>query len=298
MDFKKMTVADGEYIRPILSNENEFSCETTFVNLLVWQNVYSNLYCIDNGQLFIKSKTRDGDIFRLPVGGDLECGIQKIVRHLGGNYPAFWAQEGDVFNQFKENFGNEYIFEESRDAFDYIYSRQSLSELSGKKYHSKRNHISSFSKKHLWRYEAITAENLAAVRECAAKWYAENAGTADRYLLTEKQGVELFLSNFETLSAMQITGGAIFVENNAVAFTLASRINSRVFDIHIEKALSDFAEGYTVINREFARRLPENVQYINREDDMGLEGLRKAKLSYKPEMLLKKYYCIPKENAK
>lgn len=288
-----MSAADSLCIRPILSNSNEFSCETTFVNLLVWQEVYLNLFCIEDGQLFIKSTSRHGDVFRLPIGGDLESGVEKIISYNGGNLPSFWVQDGELLDRFRLVYGDRYDFEESRDAFDYIYRRQALCELSGKKYHSKRNHISAFSKKHDWRYEDIDDTNIDAVRECAKKWYAENTDRMDRYLSGEKQGVNMMLNNMNTLD---IRGGAIFVGEKTVAFTLASPINDRIFDIHIEKALSDYAEGYTVINREFAKTLPESVIYINREDDMGLEGLRKAKLSYKPEILLKKYYCVPKDN--
>ena len=294
MEFKKISAADSLCIRPILGNNNEFSCETTFVNLLVWQEVYSNLFCIEDGQLFIKSRSRHGDVFRLPIGGDLESGIEKITSYNSGNLPSFWVQDGELLDRFRLLYGDRYDFEESRDAFDYIYRRRALCELSGKKYHSKRNHISAFSKKHDWHYEDIDGTNIDAVRECAERWYAENIDRMDKYLSGEKQGVNMMLNNMNTLD---IRGGAIFVGEKAVAFTLASPINDRIFDIHIEKALSDYAEGYTVINREFAKTLPESVIYINREDDMGLEGLRKAKLSYKPEILLKKYYCVPKDNV-
>ena len=100
-------------------------------------------------------------------------------------------------------------------------------------------------------------------------------------------GVETILDYLELLG---VRGGAVYVGENVVAFTLGSKISGEILDIHIEKALNDYAEAYTVINREFARTLTE-YKYINREDDMGLEGLRKAKLSYKPAILLKKYAC-------
>lgn len=107
----------------------------------------------------------------------------------------------------------------------------------------------------------------------------------------EKRGVETVLENMELLGAR---GGAIYVQDRAVAFTVGSPINEKVYDIHFEKALDDYGEAYTVINREFAENELSDYMYINREDDMGLEGLRKAKLSYKPDILLKKYTCLPR----
>ena len=200
-------------------------------------------------------------------------------------------QEGKRLDNFKAHFGDKYTFEENRDAFDYIYLRSDLAELSGKRYHGKRNHISAFSKKHDWVYKPITPDNIAEVKLCAEKWYEENADRADKYLRCESRGVETVLDNMELLN---VKGGAIYADGMVVAFTLGSQISREIFDIHIEKALSDYAEGYTVINREFARTL-DGYKYINREDDMGLEGLRKAKLSYRPTILLKKYLCRKKD---
>ena len=210
-----------------------------------------------------------------------------VVEYNGNKMPSFWLQEGERLSEFQEKYSQQYIFRESRDAADYIYLQSDLANLSGKKYHSKRNHINAFSKKHNWHYEEITQNNIENVRLCAEKWYKENADKEDSFLLCEKKGIGTMLDNMERLS---LKGGAIIVDSNVVAFTLGSAINDTVFDIHIEKALKDFAEAYTVINREFAASLSD-YKYINREDDMGLEGLRKAKLSYKPEIILKKYFA-------
>lgn len=285
--FKKIELEDLEIYKEYMKNNKEFSCENSFVNLLVWQCTYNNMIAISENQLFIKSGSGKIESFRLPVGGDINKGIEKIEAYCGDNAPAFWVQEGENLSRLSDDFFSKYSLKENRNASDYIYLRENLAELSGKKYHSKRNHINAFSKKYHWHYEEITDKNIDAVKLCAKQWYAENTEKQDDFLLCEKRGVEILLNNIDRLG---IKGGAIFTGEKVVAFTLGTPINKEVFDIHIEKSLKDYAEGYTVINREFARRLL-GYKYINREDDMGLEGLRKAKLSYKPEIILKKYLC-------
>lgn len=287
LKFKKTEIGDIEVFKKYIGFSGELSCESAFVNLLIWQSAYNNMWAQEDGQLIIKSGKGEDSSYRLPFGNDFLKGINLIREYSGEEYPDFWVQEGKRLDNFKAHFGDKYVFEENRDAFDYIYLREDLANLSGKKYHSKRNHISAFSKKQEWVFKAITAENIGDVKLCAEKWYKENADREDRYLRCERQGVDTILDNMELLG---VRGGAIYVGENVVAFTLGSRISDDIFDIHIEKALSDYAEAYTVINREFARTL-EGYKYINREDDMGLEGLRKAKLSYKPAILLKKYAC-------
>lgn len=287
LKFKKTEIEDIEVFKKYIGFSGELSCESAFVNLLIWQSAYNNMWAEEDGQLIIKSGKGEDSSYRLPFGNDFLKGINLIREYSGEEYPDFWVQEGKRLDNFKANFGDKYVFEENRDAFDYIYLREDLANLSGKKYHGKRNHISAFSKKHNWSFKPITAENTEDVKLCAEKWYKENADREDKYLRCEKQGVITILDNMELLG---VRGGAVYVDGKVVAFTLGSRISDEIFDIHIEKALSDYAEGYTVINREFARTLTE-YKYINREDDMGLEGLRKAKLSYKPHILLKKYAC-------
>ena len=287
LKFKKTEIEDIEVFKKYIGFSEELSCESAFVNLLVWQSAYNNMWAEEDGQLIIKSGKGEDSSYRLPFGDDFIKGIQLIREYSGEKYPDFWAQEGKRLDNFKAHFGDKYVFEENRDAFDYIYLRSDLADLSGKKYHSKRNHISAFSKKHDWVFKPITPDNTADVKLCAEKWYKENADKEDKYLRCEKRGIYTILDNMELLG---VRGGAVYVGGDVVAFTLGSRISDEIFDIHIEKALPDYAEGYTVINREFARTLTE-YKYINREDDMGLEGLRRAKLSYKPSILLKKYAC-------
>lgn len=292
MVFKKIEISDKKVIEPFLKSCNELTCEISFVNLLIWQPLYNNCYCIEDNTLFLKSYDDNIVTYSLPIG-DVAHGMQKIIEHCGSTLPDIWAQEGERFVKFKELYGRFYDIYESRNEFDYIYNSVDLITLAGKKYHSKRNHISSFSKQFDWRYEDITDSNLDAVKHCAKEWYAQNAEYMDDELKTEKNGVDLILDNMKPLD---ITGGAIFVGDRVVAFTLGSAINDNIYNIHTEKALSGFDTAYTVINREFAAKNLQNYKYINREDDLGIEGLRKSKLSYKPQIILPKYICTKKEN--
>ena len=288
LNFKEITAKDYDIFKRYLNNIGQNSCENAFVNMLIWQKAYNNMYAIEKGQLMIKSGVGEDETFRLPMGDNFELGMELIKTYCKDKKPYFYVQEGERLDRFLSFYANEYDIEEHRDAFDYLYLSENLAYLSGKKYHSKRNHISSFSRKFDWRYEKITAENVGKIKECAKKWYIENDYLSDKYLPFEKQGVELLLSD---IGAFGVKGGAIFVGEEAVAFTLGSQINEKVFDVHIEKALFDYSGAYAVINNQFVKNELMEYEYINREDDMGLEGLRKAKLSYKPSILLKKYFC-------
>ena len=290
LKFKKTEIGDIDVFREYTQKPGEFSCENTFVNMLVWQCAYNNMWAEEDGQLIIKSGRGENSVYRLPFGDDFDKGIELIRRYSGKDYPDFWAQEGTRLDLFRERFGDKYSFDEKRDAFDYIYLQSDLAELSGKKYHGKRNHISAFSRSFKWEFRPLSEVVKEDIRRCAAEWYGQNSQKEDSYMLCEKRGIGLMLDNYENLG---IRGGAIYVNGKAVAFTLGSAVNDSVFDTHIEKALPEYAAAYTVINNEFAKTLAD-FKYINREDDLGLEGLRKAKLSYKPGILLKKYRCTKK----
>lgn len=291
LKFKKIEIEDIETIKKYVSLTGKFSCENNFVNLLVWQCAYNNMYAIAENQLFIKSGKEGEESFRLPLGDNLERGMELLREYTGNENPPLWVQRGDRFDEFALEFIENYELIPERDAFDYIYLQEDLANLSGKKYHSKRNHIANFIKQYNWEFKEITKENIPLVLECAEKWYSQNSTKINSHMECEKRGIKIILENFDIL---KIKGGAIFVDGEMVAFTLGSPINEQIFDINIEKALPEYSGAYAVINNQFAKTLGE-YKYVNREDDMGLEGLRKAKLSYKPAILLEKYYCIPKK---
>lgn len=290
--FKPIKISDKEILDRYINGDGEFSCESAFINLFVWQESYKNMWAAEDGQLIIKSGDGTDTVFRLPFGDDFHRGIELIRQYSGEEYPKFWVQDGKRLDELEDFLGADYELCEERDSFDYIYLRENLAELGGKKYHGKRNHISAFSKQYNWEYRPITEENTDDIKQCAELWYSENSYKSDRHMICEKSGIAEVLDNMELLGAK---GGAIYVNGKAVAFTVGSPINSEVYDIHFEKALKQYDTAYSVINREFAKNELSAYKYINREDDMGLEGLRKAKLSYRPDKFIKKYTCIPRE---
>ncbi len=285
LDFKPIAITDKPVIESFLLSSEELSCEANFVTLMVWQAVYGTRFAVDGDCMLIRMTGGEGGCaYSLPFG-NFERGMQLIFAQT--DKPRFWIQEGKRCLKFTEDYAQRYIIKESRDAFDYLYLRQDLAELSGKKYQAKRNHISAFSRSYDWKFEPVCDGNIDAVRQCARQWYAENRADDDKYLRAERDGVALLLDNMSTLG---IVGGAIMVDGKAVAFSLGSQINSEIFNVHIEKALTEYATAYAVINRELAR-YADGYRYFNREDDMGIEGLRKAKMSYRPTRLIRKFRC-------
>ena len=173
---------------------------------------------------------------------------------------------------------------------DYIYSRERLSSLSGRKLQKKRNHVNHFRKKYpAWSYEEIGEHNRSTAFLIASKWLEERPEEVEEEKL-ENDSIAYALENS---SRMGMFGGILYVGEEPVAMTLASRISSKCLDVHYEKAIGSYAQdgAFAMINQCFASS--ESVmqyEFVNREEDMGIEGLRRAKETYDPDIKLKKYY--------
>jgi len=187
--------------------------------------------------------------------------------------------------RIREMFGDRFVFTPDRDEFDYIYNQADLANLSGKKYHSKRNFITRFETENPdWSYEEITRKNIPDCMEIYRKWLlskVENPGAE-----VELKALSIGFDHYEELG---FKGGLLRVKGAPAAFTFGELITEKCFVIHAEKALRDYTGAYAMINREFAKNTLSDYELINREEDLGIEGLRTAKLSYHPVMLYEKY---------
>ena len=171
-----------------------------------------------------------------------------------------------------------------RDFSDYIYNSQALIELKGKKYHGKRNHIRHFLENE-WSFEPLEEENIGDCIEFAAKFYNKN-DSGDFSAIVEQYAINLFLQNMDYLG---LKGGVLKADGKTIGFSIGEQLNSDTFVVHIEKSVSTIQGAYPMLCNQFAKRYCGDFKYINREEDMGTEGLRKSKMSYHPEFLLNKY---------
>ena len=206
----------------------------------------------------------------------------------------FTEEQKNLFDEFLAKKGLSVEWKTNRDDSDYLYLQSDLADLPGSEYQKKRNHISKFIKKNknynfvYFDYSTLTPQIKEDFLKVAKKWLCELSGNVDNSVCHESKSIEFAINH---LSSFDFFGGILYINEKPRAITLASKISEEVIDIHFEKCLADAAKdgGYAMINNLFAKEC-KNFKYINREEDLGIEGLRKAKLSYKPEIILDKYY--------
>ena len=188
---------------------------------------------------------------------------------------------------------DELEFFETRDCEDYLYAAESLATLSGKKLHGKRNHINAFSAAHEWSVSPLTPADFEACRRILAAWAQEHEGAS---VENERCAIERALNAFDVL---ELHGLLLIADGEAVGFTMGSMLTANTLCVHFEKALPEVNGAFPVIHREFVRwmlqRFP-SLSFVNREDDMGLENLRRAKLSYRPLELIRKFTVTKKKD--
>lgn len=293
MEFHSPTLADANWVKEAFNAEQTDCCEYCFGNIYMWSQIYQNKICDDNG-IFVSADFTDTTVFCYPIGkGDKESTINKLIEYAKENnitLEFFGLTEKDR-DELSFLFPNQFEITETRDYFDYLYTSESLANLAGRKLASKRNHISYFEKTFDWKYEPITPENINQCAILNEHWERLNREKNPEEIGEENEAIKIALDNYFDLG---FEGGILTIQGEAVAFTFGERLNSNTFCTHVEKAYGNIRGAYQMINREFARQLRDRYEFINREEDTGSEGLRKAKLSYHPHRLIIKYSAVYK----
>ena len=296
IEFKPIELSDKAWIDECVRAENSRSADFNFANLYMWDETYKQLVANVEGCMVAKPKYREHPFFAFPVGGGDKLRALEQLRAYASRQGFPFRVSGITAEHralLEQAFPGALHFEAGRNWFDYIYLAEKLATLEGKKLHAKRNHINRFLENcgGDWHFASLTPDMLPACRAMLADWtqnYLESGGDPEG-LDAERRAIERAFGHFEYLG---LEGGALCVGDRLVAFTVGEKLSADTYNVHFEKAYADVQGAYPMINREFVRQVlrlhPETV-YINREDDMGLEGLRKAKQSYDPAFLIEKF---------
>lgn len=295
--FKDVTLADRDTITSFTMKSDRRNCDLSFSNLCSWRFLYDTQFAVVDNFLVFKFWAGEQLAYMMPVGtGDLKAVLWELIEDARKENQHF-CMLGVCSNMradLEAILPEQFTFTEDRDYADYIYLRSDLSTLKGKKFQAKRNHINRFRNTYPdYEYTPITPDRIQECLDLEAEWCKVNNCDQQEGTGNERRALIYALHNFETLG---LTGGILHVNGKIVAFTFGMPINHETFGVHVEKADTSIEGAYAMINYEFANRIPEQYIYINREEDLGIEGLRKAKLSYQPATILEKYMACLKEH--
>lgn len=292
LNFKQIEKSDIKKYRMFYADD-EIGCEANMVSAYLWNREYLIKFAVFDDTLIKAYYRSDGRLwgYCFPHGKNVKGALKAIIDDAKENnrQPYMGYMSRNEREEFERLCSGKYIFEPSATTQDYIYLTEMLAELPGKKYHAKRNHISKFNRSFPdSKTEPITAENAADAQKVAELWCLENELLPD-----DHAEYAVIKEALENIDEFKMRGLILYVNQKPVAMTLGSEISPLCFDVNFEKALRDYEGSYAVINNEFAKTL-RSYKYLNREEDMGLEGLRKSKLSYHPEIIYERFDGIPK----
>ncbi len=287
-----------KYLRRRHSNNSEFS----FTNLFMWRKSYDIKYVILDDMLCLMPRHTGGPrSATFPIGFIGEDGNEKDIKNVIEQLIAYFEERGEVplirlydeytVEKLTTAFPDRFLITEDRNSFDYVYSIEELTKLSGKRFHTKKNHVNKFKKLYPdFKYERMTPADAA---ECIALFdnWIENKDIEGSAFDEEKEAICEFFNNWESLDAM---GGCIRVDGKMVAFSLGEPLKGDTVVVHLEHADTSYDGAFAIMNQQFLENEWQDYKYVNREEDMGIPGMRKAKESYRPSFMVKKYVATLK----
>lgn len=289
--FKRAELEDKELMTSYFKKYESRSCERTFVNNYLWSRRYPVTFAVIENTLVFKSEDEKHLSFAFPAGEDED--IKKVLPVLKQyceerGYPfSLYMVTAENFEKLESWYPGRFEIEYDRDSADYVYESEKLATLAGKKLHAKRNHINKFKTayENRWSYESMSKENLEDCFQMALKWRKQNECEENDEKCAE---MCVTLNSLRLFEELELKGGVLRIDGEVVAFTVGEELSKDTFVVHIEKAFAEIQGAYPMINQQFVEHECKGYTYINREEDTGAEGLRKAKLSYRPVFLIEK----------
>lgn len=292
-DFKALNISDYEKVKKCICGMFNNS-ESSFSTMYMWQHYADVKYYIDNGVLYSLFINKNGDFASFMPYGKYRNSVE-VVDKIGELYQSLDSTV--KINLCTEDFvefllkSNKYSIDvtECRNSFDYVYRTEDLINLSGRRYHSKKNHINSFRKKYSYDYcvynESLKEKCLSFCKTVLKQHYLTDGKAFEtEYLSISK--------TFDYIDEMNLKCGLLMLDDKIIALSVGERLNKDYALIHIEKADYEYRGAYSVINNLFLKNEFHDTKFVNREEDMGIEGLRIAKKSYHPCEMIKKYNVV------
>ena len=289
INFKSIELADKTIYENYKQGAIPRGCEMSFGNLFLWGD--QKIACINGYAVFFATFSKS--FYPFPVGkGDIKPIVDEIIldaeeRNLS-LYLTSITEESKL--ELERLYPDRFEFATTENSYDYVYNIDDLAELAGKKYHKKRTHLRRFMSEHPdYQLEPFSTANIDKIKSMVEKWYkdkqAESTGEFD-------YEIEVFRRAIDNFDGLGLVGLALVDKGEVLAVTFGSKMHDDTFDVHFEKARTDVDGAYVAINNGFAKYVREKfpeIKYLDREEDMGIEGLRKAKLSYYPHHRIVKY---------
>ena len=296
LELQKITIDDKEMFDCFLKRKCSRNSEFTFTNLFMWRKSYDICYLILNDMLCImpqhKGSTRSATFpigFMTEDGGeyDIRPVIETLIRQAKEENREFLLRLYDdkTVDRLVTAFPGRFLITEDVNYFDYVYRVSDLVHLSGKRYHAKKNFVNRFQKSYDWEYQRLGAENAGECMALFARWSQKENGDAES-IAEEAEAVRELFENWDALG---VRGGCLRVGGTMVAFSVGEPLCEDTVVIHLEHADTDYVGAFAMMNQQFLAQEWQNYEYVNREEDMGIPGLRKAKESYRPAFMVKKY---------
>ena len=295
--FKDIDINSKSELEPYFKLVDYEASEYCFSTIYMWRDLFNTKYYIENDFSIILLEYEKGvfSIIPLCTKDKLSYVIDFALNYIKNEYKRIQLKgvNEEIADIIKINYKEKFIYEKERDLFEYIYDAESLRTLSGRKNKKKRNHVNTFLNlyKNRYEYKLLEKENFEECLELIDRWEQnkENIESSGHKELDEEiLSIKEVFENYEKLKDnVKIAG--VYIDNKLEAFTIGEKINENIALIHIEKANQNIKGLYQYINQQFLLNEFPNVKYVNREEDLGLYGLREAKLSYHPCKFIEKY---------
>ncbi len=295
INFKKIEMTDKAKVDYYVSSGDTDGSVYSFGSLFCWGSSYDIEIAEYNGFLLIRGKDSFGRYYAYPSGaGDIKPVIEKIIElcALEQTELRFVQLLSQNKDSLVEMFPEKFEFSYNRDASEYVYSVKNMAELPGKKFHGKKGHVNAFFKNHEdISCDPITKDNINECITIAQSWLSAKDENDELY--AEFAAIEKAVKYYEKLG---YDGAILYADGKTVAFTMGEKLKNNTFCTHFEKTLPEYRDAYPVINNGFTKLMLTSYDYVNREEDTGAQGLRKAKLSYYPEFMLDKFSAVMKDD--